>query len=54
VSTPITWKELDSVPAGDHFTITTVERRLAKLAGDPWAGYAALEQSLPAERARPR
>jgi bifunctional non-homologous end joining protein LigD len=54
VSTPITWKELDSVPAGDHFTITTVERRLAKLAGDPWAGYDALEQSLPAERARPR
>ena len=39
VSTPITWEELDPVPSGDHFTIATIERRLARLSRDPWAGY---------------
>jgi bifunctional non-homologous end joining protein LigD len=50
VSTPIGWDELDGVPAGDHYTIRTVPRRLARLAADPWAGYAALAQSLPQHR----
>lgn len=49
---PITWKELDSVPAGNHFTIDTVQRRLAKRAANPWAGYEAVEQRLPALRRR--
>lgn len=54
VSTPITWEELDRVRAGSHFTIGTVERRLAKLARDPWAGYGRLAQELPAARLRAR
>jgi bifunctional non-homologous end joining protein LigD len=48
VSTPLTWNELDNVPSGSHFTLSAVERRLAKLSRDPWAGYEALSQSLPA------
>jgi bifunctional non-homologous end joining protein LigD len=48
VSTPITWDELDSISAGDHFTIETVQRRLARRSGDPWEGYgAATRQHLP-------
>ena len=54
VSVPITWNELDSVPSGSHFTIDSVERRLTRLRTDPWAGYARLTQSLPAERGRAR
>ncbi len=52
VSTPLAWEELDSVSAGDHFTIEVVERRLADLARDPWADYDKLRQSLPATRSR--
>ena len=48
VSTPITWDELDTVTSGSHFTLDTVERRLAKLSRDPWTGYSTLVQSLPA------
>jgi bifunctional non-homologous end joining protein LigD len=47
VSMPITWEELDSVPAGNHFTIDTVQRRLAERPRDPWAGYDEVEQMLP-------
>ena len=47
VSTPLTWNELDSVPSGSHFTLAAVERRLAKLSRDPWAGYETVAQSLP-------
>jgi len=50
VSTPITWDELDSVTSGSHFTLDTVERRLAKLSRDPWTGYSTLVQSLPATK----
>ena len=47
VSTPITWDELDRVPSGSHFTLATIERRLARLSRDPWAGYETVAQSLP-------
>ena len=50
VSTPVTWEELDAVPAGSHFTIATAERRLAKLTADPWARYGTVRQSLPSLR----
>jgi bifunctional non-homologous end joining protein LigD len=50
VSMPITWDELDSVTSGSHFTLDTVERRLAKLSRDPWTGYSTLVQSLPATK----
>jgi bifunctional non-homologous end joining protein LigD len=52
VSTPITWDELDAIPSGSHFTIETVERRLAKLKSDPWADYRTQRQSLPTGRRR--
>jgi bifunctional non-homologous end joining protein LigD len=52
VSTPITWEELDSIPDGNHFTIDTVQHRLARMSRDPWSGYGALEQRLPKTRAR--
>jgi bifunctional non-homologous end joining protein LigD len=54
VSVPLTWTELDRVPAGSHFSIDVVERRLARLKADPWAGYSRLSQSLPAARGRGR
>ena len=54
VSVPVTWNELDSVPNGSHFTIDSVERRLARLRADPWAGYARLAQSLRPGRGRGR
>jgi bifunctional non-homologous end joining protein LigD len=47
VSTPLTWNELDSVPSGSYFTLAAVERRLAKLSRDPWAGYETVAQYLP-------
>jgi len=47
VSTPVTWEELNAVPAGSHFTIVAVERRLARLTADPWASYQTVAQSLP-------
>jgi len=54
VSVPIAWYELDRVPAGGHFTIDAVERRVARLKADPWAGYGRLAQSLPRQRGRAR
>jgi bifunctional non-homologous end joining protein LigD len=50
VSTPVTWDELDSVTGPGHFTVANVPRRLARLRADPWAGYAALSQTLPTSR----
>ena len=47
VSTPITWQELDSVPAGDYFTIDSVLRRVAERRRDPWAAYETVRQTLP-------
>jgi bifunctional non-homologous end joining protein LigD len=52
VSTPITWDELDGLPPGNHFTIDTVEDRLAKLTVDPWARSRTVLQSLPIARRR--
>jgi bifunctional non-homologous end joining protein LigD len=52
VSVPITWDELGAIRASDHFTIASTLRRLARLAADPWAGYATLRQALPRSSAR--
>jgi bifunctional non-homologous end joining protein LigD len=46
-SASVTWEELNAVPAGSHFTIVTLERRLAWLTADPWAGYKAAAWTLP-------
>jgi bifunctional non-homologous end joining protein LigD len=47
VSVPLRWSELgpDLDPA--TFTVRTVERRLARLRDDPWAGYWTCRQRLP-------
>jgi bifunctional non-homologous end joining protein LigD len=52
VSTPVTWEELDAVPGPAYFTIANISRRLSGLRADPWAGYAALVQGLPASPGR--
>jgi bifunctional non-homologous end joining protein LigD len=46
VATPLAWDELSPRLTPDHFRIANVPRRLAALAGDPWAGFATLRQSL--------
>jgi bifunctional non-homologous end joining protein LigD len=49
VSTPLAWRELESIGSGDQFTLRTIERRLRNLAADPWADMAKAEQELPAK-----
>jgi bifunctional non-homologous end joining protein LigD len=48
VSVPITWEELTPKLHSDHFTITNLPARLAKLKTDPWAGIADAKQSITA------
>jgi bifunctional non-homologous end joining protein LigD len=47
ISTPIAWDELGRARP-ERFTLATVPRRLARLGADPWAGYFAARQGLPA------
>ena len=47
VSTPLAWRELNSIGSGDHFTLRNIDRRLKSLAVDPWADLAKAEQELP-------
>jgi len=47
VSTPLAWRELDSVGGGDRFTLRNIDRRLKSLTADPWADMAKTEQELP-------
>ena len=44
VSTPIDWSELDTPP--DHWTLSTVPRRLRLLRKDPWAAYWTTRQQI--------
>jgi bifunctional non-homologous end joining protein LigD len=46
VSVPIAWDELSSRLRSDHFTITNVPARLAKLKKDPWTEMATTKQSV--------
>jgi bifunctional non-homologous end joining protein LigD len=48
VSTPLSWDELDPGIPADHFTVGNLERRLARLAADPWRDYARVRQRLDA------
>jgi len=47
VSVPLAWSELTPARTPDRFTIRTVPARLARLARDPWNGYAACRQRIP-------
>ena len=47
VATPLAWREVTAKLDPGAFTIRTVPRRLARLKADPWAGFAALKQTIP-------
>jgi bifunctional non-homologous end joining protein LigD len=47
VSVPLSWDELSTRIASDHFTIANVRTRLDGLTGDPWAAYWTARQKLP-------
>jgi bifunctional non-homologous end joining protein LigD len=49
VSVPVAWEELGPKLTSDHFTVTTVSKRLAKLKQDPWANFFRKQQKLPSE-----
>lgn len=44
VSVPLSWGELSARPRSDRYTVLTIERRLARLARDPWDEYWTLRQ----------
>jgi bifunctional non-homologous end joining protein LigD len=52
VSIPLTWEELRVTLSPQSFTLLTVKKRLAKLKGDPWAGYWKCKQKLTAQLIR--
>jgi len=47
VSTPLAWEELSEAIKADHFRLGNIDRRLAYLKDDPWAGYFDVDQALP-------
>jgi bifunctional non-homologous end joining protein LigD len=55
LATPLTWDELPKVTAADQFRFDNIQKRLAHLPADPWAGIDRLTQTLPRlARARAR
>lgn len=46
VSAPLSWKELSPKITSDHFTISTIRRRLASLKQDPWEELTTIRQTL--------
>jgi bifunctional non-homologous end joining protein LigD len=47
VSAPIEWSELNSVKAGDQYTVQNLMQRLSRQRKDPWATIGRVKQSLP-------
>jgi bifunctional non-homologous end joining protein LigD len=43
---PIAWREVTAKLRPDAWTVATLPRRLARLARDPWEGYARCAQRL--------
>jgi bifunctional non-homologous end joining protein LigD len=54
ISTPLAWEELSEAVKADHYRFDTIRRRLSSLANDPWEGFFALRQRLPAMQRRRR
>jgi bifunctional non-homologous end joining protein LigD len=52
VSMPLRWDELKPALKPSAFTVSTVQRRLDRLTGDPWKGYWDCRQKLTATRIR--
>jgi len=46
VSVPVTWDELFEAKESNHWNITNIHQRLAKLAEDPWHDYEKSRQTL--------
>lgn len=46
VATPVSWDELGRIERADAYCLDKVERRLAALRADPWAGYFDLRQGV--------
>jgi bifunctional non-homologous end joining protein LigD len=49
VSTPVSWREVESGVSPGDFTLVTIPARLAKLNTDPWAEMGALRQTVAAK-----
>ncbi len=45
ISVPVSWKELQSLRGGDHWSVKTVHERL-DVGNEPWAGYARSARAL--------
>lgn len=45
ISVPVAWSELPTLRGGDHWTVKTVQARLA-VGNQPWAGYARAARGL--------
>jgi bifunctional non-homologous end joining protein LigD len=48
VSTPLTWREVESGVRSDAFTWASLPKRLADLAADPWDGFFEVKQGVSA------
>jgi bifunctional non-homologous end joining protein LigD len=46
VSTPLAWDELSDAVKSDHYRLSNIDRRLAYLKNDPWAGFFSTKQRL--------
>jgi bifunctional non-homologous end joining protein LigD len=46
VSVPLTWDELCTRIASDHFTVQNIAKRLASLKSDPWTGIDSIRQGI--------
>lgn len=46
VAVPLSWDELGPDLRPDHYSISSLSRRLASLQGDPWKGFSDTRQSL--------
>lgn len=48
VATPVRWDELSAGLAPDRYSTASVQRRLAAVRADPWDGFFAVRQAIPA------
>ena len=54
VSTPLSWDELPTLPAGNQYRVDNLLGRLDHLKRDPWEAMAETQQTLPAGPSTPR
>ncbi|HEY1077863.1 MAG TPA: DNA ligase D [Fontimonas sp.] len=47
IATPLAWRELGRLQSADQYSYDSLPDRLARLRGDPWAGYQQPRQTLP-------